>query len=110
MPRRKSFAVHWTRTAESDLASIADRVATDNPEAAERILEKIEETASRLTQFPLRGRVVPELKEHGIVVYHELICHPWRIICRIEAGTVLVMAAIDGRRNLEDLLLERFLH
>lgn len=110
MPRRKSFTVQWTRTAESDLGLIVNRVAAESPETAGCILGKISATSSRLTIFPLRGRIVPELKEQGIIIYHELLSHPWRIIYRIEGGIVWIMAAIDGRRNLEDLLLERFLH
>ena len=38
----------------------------------------------------------------------ELIESPWRILYRIEADTVYVLAVIDARRNVEDLLLDRF--
>lgn len=110
MPGPKSFAAHWTKTAAADLNSIIDYLALENIDAAERVLDKISQTASSLTPFPHRGRIVPELKAHGIVIYREMICAPWRIIYRTVGKTVLIMAVIDGRRNLEDLLLERFLH
>lgn len=109
MPGRKKFAVHWANSADADLAAIVDYLAAQSPENAERVLDRIEETASRLALFPGRGRIVPELRGQGILIYRELVCRPWRIIYRIEGKSVWIMAVIDGRRNLEDLLLERFL-
>jgi plasmid stabilization system protein ParE len=110
MPSRKKFSVYWTKSATLDLTSIIDYLSYESIENTKRILGKIERSTSRLTLFPHRGRVVPELKDHGILIYHELICLPWRVIYRMEGRIVWVMAVIDGRRNLEDLLLERFLH
>ena len=39
----------------------------------------------------------------------ELLIKPWRLIYRIDPKTVWVLALLDGRRQLDDLLLERFL-
>ena len=109
MPGRKTFSVYWTKTATLDLGFIVDYLSSDSIENATRILGKIEQMASRLSLFPFRGRIVPELKENDVLTYHEIIYSQWRIVYRIEGPTVWVMAVIDGRRNLEDLLLERFL-
>jgi toxin ParE1/3/4 len=62
-----------------------------------------------LTTTPLRGRIVPELRWHGITTYRELIVSSWRIIYRVDAPRVLVVSVVDSRRQLEDLLLARFL-
>jgi toxin ParE1/3/4 len=51
--------------------------------------------------------VVPELAGIGLHLYRELLVTPWRIVYRINNDTVYVMMVIDGRRNAEDLLLER---
>lgn len=59
--------------------------------------------------MPFRGRIVPELGDLGITVYRELISHPWRIIYKANEGKVWVLAVFDGRRNMEDILLERFI-
>ncbi len=59
--------------------------------------------------FPERGRVVPELKYNNIENYREVIHYPWRIIHRIDNKNVYVMAIFDGRRNIEDILLNRLL-
>jgi hypothetical protein len=45
-----------------------------------------------------------------LIIYRELIELPWRIIYKIEEDKVFVLAVIDGRRNMEDILLDRFVN
>jgi len=104
----RNFTVKWTATAGNDLDSIIGFIAEDCLDEAMKILEKIRKKAAGLYALPERGRVVPELKEQGIILYRELITAPWRIIYRISDQNVFVLAAFDARRNLEDILLERF--
>jgi hypothetical protein len=59
--------------------------------------------------MPEKGRMVPELKDQGIAEYHELIVSPWRIIYKIEKKQVLVFSVLDGRRKVEDILLQRLI-
>jgi len=54
-----------------------------------------------------RGRVVPELRARGVVTYRELIVLSCRIIYRAEPREVRIVAALDRRRDLDTLLLER---
>lgn len=105
----RNFTVQWAASAESDLTSIIDYIAGDDPQKALVVLQRIRKTASALNRFPARGRIVPELLEQGVELYRELIIAPWRVLYRISGKTVLVLAVIDARRNVEDLLLERFL-
>ncbi len=49
-----------------------------------------------------------ELRYYGILIYRELSSRPWRIIYRVEQNTVWVLAVIDGRMNVEDILLDGF--
>lgn len=107
MPKATSFRVEWTRIAVSDLAAIIDYISEDSLEKAILILEKLEQAAEKLTTMPLRGFIVPELAAHGIQIYRELIHSPWRIIYRVSGQRVSVLAVLDSRRNLEDILLER---
>jgi toxin ParE1/3/4 len=104
------FHVFWTKTAERDLEQIIDYIARDSEGKALDILHAIRSKASNLKTMPERGRIVPELKAHGIATYRELIVAPWRMIYRKDGKTVLVLSVIDTRRNLEDILLDRFLH
>ena len=81
-----------------------------NPiEIAIQKYEKIKEAAKPLVLFPNQGRVIPELLKHNITKFKELIISPWRLMYKIENNVVYVMAVIDGRRNIEDILLQRLL-
>jgi plasmid stabilization system protein ParE len=102
------YAVNWTTTAEHDLEAILEFIAEDSSDKALRIFTKIRTKAASLNILPERGRIVPELKEQGIVLYREMVLAPWRIIYRVSGQTVYVLAALDARRNLEDILLDRF--
>ncbi len=77
--------------------------------AAREVGRAILGAASRLDQNPRRGRIVPELWEHGIFEYREIIVSPYRIIYRMQNEEVRIMAVLDGRRNLADILLQRLL-
>jgi plasmid stabilization system protein ParE len=101
------FTVVWTKAAETDLECIVDFIADDSVDAALAVFTRIRERAATLDNFPNKGRVVPELHQHGIIQYRELIVAPWRIMYRIDGNVVYVTTVIDSRRNLEDLLLER---
>jgi plasmid stabilization system protein ParE len=107
VPRRQKFKVRWTQPAGQDLESIVDFIARDNLPNALQVLGKIQRTAATLERMPERGRIVPELAEVGLRLYHEILFPPWRIIYRIVGPNVFVMTVIDGRRNVEDILLER---
>ncbi len=103
----KTYKVFWAEAAEEDLKFIIEYIYADNPSAARDNLKKIKTKSSDLCYFPERGRVVPELKDQGILQYRELIVHPWRVIYRIAELRVYVLAVIDSRRNVEDVLLGR---
>ena len=99
--------VRWTETARRDLDAIVSYIAEDSVENALSVLERLRERAESLKTSAGRGRIVPELSALDVYQYREVIERPWRIIYRIEADQVLVMAVLDGRRELRSLLLER---
>jgi toxin ParE1/3/4 len=104
----KKYQVTWAAVAQKDLKQITEYIAIESPGNALQILEKIKLKASDLYSMPDRGRIVPELKDQGIHTYRELMIAPWRIIYRISDTTVFVLSVIDSRRNVEDILLDRF--
>ncbi len=101
--------VMWSEGAIADLESIVGYIAMEDPDSALRILDLLRARAAALESMPRRGRVVPELQRHGIGIYRELVEPPWRILFRTGQETVWILAVIDGRRNVEDLLLERLM-
>lgn len=107
MAEAKSYQVLWTQTAQQDLTEIIEYISQDSVGNALEILHKLESKAALLLALPNRGRIVPELLHTGISQYRELISAPWRIIYRVESRQVLVMAALDSRRDLQAVLLNR---
>jgi plasmid stabilization system protein ParE len=108
VPRRR-FRVEWAEVAVRDLEELATFIAVDSVLDAERVLRGIEKRAATLESSPARGRVVPELARFGMRTWRELVVRPYRLVYRIEGDRVTLLAVLDGRRDLEDLLLERLL-
>jgi toxin ParE1/3/4 len=103
------YQVRWTNTAEIDLAEIIQYIMQNSPAAANEVFKKIKIKTENLALLPDRGRIVPELFSQGISLYREIIIAPWRVIYRIVEKTVFILAVIDSRRNIEDVLLERLI-
>ena len=106
----KTFEVLWAAVAESDLTGIILYIAEESPGNAKKVLARIRVRTAKLAKSPMQGRVVPELLSQGISQYREVVISPWRVIYRVEADRVLVVSVIDSRRNVEDILLGRFLN
>lgn len=102
-------AVLWTDTARNDLESLVDYIAGNDPAAAMQVLDRLEQRAQTLGMHARRDRIVPELRAVGVLHYREPMERPWRIVYRIEANRVLVLAVLDSRRDLQSLLLERLI-
>jgi plasmid stabilization system protein ParE len=101
--------VQWAEVAVRDLEELIGYIAAVSPLDADRVLTRLETRAAALESSPARGRIVPELSQFGMRAWRELVVRPYRIVYRIESDTVTVLAVFDGRRDLEDLLLERLL-
>ena len=106
----KKYDIIWAGVAENDLKEIIEYIATDSPTNALITLKKIKQKPSSLYTLPERGRIVPELKDQGILLYRELIVPPWRIIYRISEMKVYVLSVLDARQNVEDILLNRLIY
>ncbi len=106
---KEPFEIFWASVAEYDLFGIIDFIAEEDPEIALKTLNKIKTRTSTLDSSPSRGRIVPDLLKHGMSRYREIVINPWRVIYRIEEKKVYVVSVIDARRNVEDILLARFL-
>lgn len=100
----------WTDTALRDYESILSYVARASGILRARQLDaKLGRGISRLDTEPARCRIVPELREEGIDSYRELVIRPYRLMFRIDGRVVTLLAVVDGRRDLQELLLQRAL-
>jgi plasmid stabilization system protein ParE len=103
------YFVKWTAPAREELNEIIDYISKTNINYAIKILDSIEENVKKLDMFPERYRIVPELEKYGYLLYRQMIVEYWRIIYKIVNDHVYIMLVIDGRRNLEDLLLKKMI-
>ena len=106
---RRAFQVTWAESATRDMEEIVTYIAADSWANAEKVLARLKHKAESLTAYPLRGRVVPEMAEFGLRSWREIVVRPYRIIYRIDEGRVFVNAVLDGRRDLQDILMRRLL-
>ncbi|MDY0402293.1 type II toxin-antitoxin system RelE/ParE family toxin [Sulfurovum sp.] len=105
----ETYKLKWTTNAKDDLLNIVAYIKQDSPGIANEIYQKIREKAHSSNFFPLKGRVVPELQKEGITLYREVMATPWRIIYKVGNDTVYIMAILDSRQNIEELLLQKLL-
>jgi len=70
----------WSARAIQDINEIATYISKDSPRYAQEQVKSFFEKAEILTQHPLIGRMVPELKVKTI---RQLLCGYYRIIYEI---------------------------
>ena len=105
----KTYRLLWTKSAEDDLPDIIEHIKDESPKYAKSVFAKIKKHAASSDFFPLKGRVVPELQREGITLYRKVVVSPWRILHKVGDDTVYIMAIIDSRQNVEDILIKKLL-
>lgn len=58
--------VKWTTPAKDDLKDIHDYIARDSKYYAQKVSQDIVDKSEQLENFPLMGRVVPEIEDTNI--------------------------------------------
>ena len=94
--------VVWAEPALSDLDTIADYIALDNPEAARRLVQRIFEHVGHLECHPKLGSKPQELKGWR---YRQIVEPPCRIFYREDSGRVLILHVMRSERLLRAELL-----
>ncbi len=106
----KRYSVVWTEIAMGDVERLAAYLCEESPLRAADILDRIISRGDSLDLSPERGHTPPELRVVGDKTWREILERPWRILYRVaENRRVEIHGVFDGRRNLEDILMERFL-
>ena len=103
------YAVVWTEVAGQDVERLAAYLYDEAPLRADPIIDRIVSRAESLRSSPQRGKTPPELRAIGDRTWREVQEPPWRILYRLVGKRVEIHGVLDGRRNLEDVLLERLL-
>jgi len=103
----KKFKVIVPPSVKKDLREIVEYYYEVNKSYSQKLFNSLVERISELETFPEKGRIVPELRDHNIETYKELIEDPYRIIYRIMKDEVLLVSVMDGRRNVEEVLIKK---
>ena len=93
--------------AQDDLNEIIEYYSSLSQNYVESTISEFEENVMSLKQHPRSGRIIPELERQGITQYRELIQGYYRIIYKISRDKVTVLTVIDGRRNFEEIIIEK---
>jgi len=82
-----------TETARQDLQGIRRYIATDNPAAAKRWVQRLRERARNALHAPLAGRTLPELSREDI---RELIEGNYRIVYQVFSDRLVILTVFEG--------------
>ena len=106
----KRYRVRIADQAGHDLADVFEYIAAkDSAEAAWRVFDELEQRILELDEQAERGNYLPELLELGIKAFREVHLKPYRIIYEVIGSQVIVLACLDGRRDMQSLLERRLL-
>jgi addiction module RelE/StbE family toxin len=94
--------LRWTDRARRDLGEIARYISADNPSAARRWIDVLRARARSAVEFPLIGRVVPEMANDEL---REILVGAYRIVYRVVGDAVVVVTVFEEHRllNPEDI-------
>jgi toxin ParE1/3/4 len=107
-PMPEVFGITWTRTAVRDLDEILGYIAAERGvDQALQLYETLRHSIASLATMPRRCRQVPELLDIGLLEYREVIERPFRLVFRIVDQEVAILAVLDSRRDLVELLIQR---
>jgi toxin ParE1/3/4 len=105
----RRYEVRWAEVAVRDLEELVEYLEARQPGTTGPVLDRLERAAAGLELNPGRGRTVPELARFEIRTYRERVVRPWRLLYRIGSSRVLIVGLLDGRRDLETVLLARLM-
>ena len=92
--------VYWTDTAMENLEAIHAYIAQNSPQYANQVVDSIISRSEQLANFPLSGRILPEVGRKEI---RELIEGSYRIIYYVKPEQIDILAVIHGSQSLTRL-------
>ncbi|SLM19003.1 Plasmid stabilization system protein [uncultured spirochete] len=105
----KQYEVIVSHLAESDINEIINYFIPINKEYVIKLYQTFKDRITELHTLPNKGRIVPELEKKGIHDFRELIEGNYRIVYSIHATSVHILATVDSRRNLDEILVNKII-
>ncbi len=87
----------WSERALLDLEDIRDYIAQDSPIRANHFIEQLLRTTRHLPEYPLSGKITPELNTPDI---RELVHQGYRIIYKAYPEPIEIITIFNGRRDI----------
>ena len=97
------YLIDITQVAEQDLGEIVEYIALDNPSAALKFMDEIEEKILPLEDFPLMG-ATPKNRRLARKGYKILIMSDYLIFYIVHGETVEIRRILSGKRYYAALL------
>ena len=94
--------IKWSPLSVERLTSIVNYISEDKPIAAVRMSDTIFNAVKQLKEFPLSGRVVPELDNSK---YREILVRNYRVIYSIVEDVIYILTIRHQRQllNFKDI-------
>jgi len=94
--------LNWSPLVISRLSEVAKYISLDNPVAAQRWVNKVFAQVEKLSEFPGRGRMVPEVGDKTI---REIISGNYRIIYRLKDQEISILTLRHVKQVLSKEML-----
>lgn len=94
------YRITWSPEAVEGLQSIAEYIERDSSFYARSVVSKMLEASRNIREFPLIGRVLPEIGNDNI---RERFIYSYRLVYQIKQQRILIVAVIHGKRLLENI-------
>ncbi len=89
----------WSPLSVERLEEIFEFISKDNRSAANKFVDKIFVKVESLTEYPQRGRKVPEANREEI---REVFLGEYRIIYRVEKSKIIILTIRNFKQLLPD--------
>ncbi len=86
----------WSPVALEDIKSIHDYIAKDSADRAALFIERLIESTDHLREFPLSGRIIPEI---NINTSREIIFGSYRIMYDVITNAVRIASVVHSARD-----------
>ena len=83
----------WTEPAVADLEAIHAHIARDSDVYADATVLRILDSVDRLEEYPLSGRMIPEL---GDAKLRELIVGNYRVMYEVGESAITIQTVLHG--------------
>ena len=99
----EKYNINYLPIAKKDLEKIIDYIQSDNPDAALKLLEKIDESISQLKDFPYKGKS-PKDDHLQSKDYRMLVIKSYLVFYVVNDNEVEIRRILHGKRKYEFLL------